>query len=85
MAQGTRRRGSKLHSIVSVSGRDLDKCFGVIGAGHTAFCIRKDGPYTHQEGPAIRTAIVTKERCKPAGRELVSVCVQAGAKSVVPA
>ena len=37
------------------------------------------------EGPAIRTAIVTKERCEPAGRELVSVRVQAGAKSVVPA
>ena len=38
-----------------------------------------------QEGPAIRTTIVTKERCEPAGRELVSVRVQAGAKSVVPA
>ena len=37
------------------------------------------------EGPAIRTAIVTKERCESAGRELVSVRVQAGAKSVVPA
>ena len=38
-----------------------------------------------QEGPTIRTAIVTKERCEPAGSELVSVRVQAGAKSVVPA
>ena len=28
-----------------------------------------------QEGPAIRTAIVTKEKCEPAGREFVSVCV----------
>ena len=37
------------------------------------------------EGPAIRAAIVTKERCEPAGRELVSVRVQAGAKSVVTA
>ena len=27
------------------------------------------------EGPAIRTAIVTKEKCKPAGREFVSVPV----------
>ena len=30
---------------------------------------------TRQEGPAIRTAIVTKEKCKPAGREFVSVPV----------
>ena len=37
------------------------------------------------EGPAIGTAIVTKERCEPAGRELGSVRVQAGAKLVVPA
>ena len=28
-----------------------------------------------QEGPAIRTAIVTKEKREPAGREFVSVCV----------
>ena len=27
------------------------------------------------EGPAIRTAIVTKEKCEPAGREFVSVPV----------
>ena len=37
------------------------------------------------EGPAIRTVIVTKERCNPAGRELVSVRIQPVAKSVVPA
>ena len=29
----------------------------------------------HLEGPAIRTAIVTKEKCEPAGREFVSVPV----------
>ena len=45
----------------------------------------KNDNMTVLEGPAIRTAIVTKERCEPAGRELVSVRVQAGAKSVVPA
>ena len=56
MTQGTRRGGSKLHSIVSVSGRDLDMCFGVIGAGHAAFCIRKDCPYTHQKKSDFRGA-----------------------------
>ena len=52
--QGTRRGGSKLNSIVVVSGNDLDVCFGVIGVGHAAFCIRKNCPYTHQKKTDFR-------------------------------
>ena len=54
VAQGTRHGGSKLHSIISVSGRDVDKCFGTIGAGHAAFCIRKGCSYTHQKKSEFR-------------------------------
>ena len=52
--QGTRRGDSKLHSIVTVAGKDLDVCFGVIGVGHAAFCIRKNCPYTHQKKSEFR-------------------------------
>ena len=41
---------------------------------------------SYLEGPALRTAIVTKENAsRPAGRECVPVRVYAGAILVVPA
>ena len=41
MLQGTTRKDSKLYSFARVNGEDSSGCFGVVGAGHASFCVRK--------------------------------------------
>ena len=52
--------------------QDCNKCYKVYVGMPEVQCTSTQ---MHQEGPVIRTAIVTKEKCKPTGREFVSVPV----------